>query len=215
MLLLVGAGLFVRSLSRAQEVDLGIEPARVLTLEARWPPPPLDSPGAMKRFRSRRGEFYLHALARAQRLPGVERASLAVGTPFGSSFTLGLHVPGWTKIPSLPGGGPYIQAVSPGYLATAGLRLSRGRGFAEGDRAGTEPVALVNETMAKMLWPQGGALGRCLHILLDNAPCTRVVGVVEDAHRSTLDEPPAMQYYVPLGQEVGFGGPQAVGSHAR
>jgi ABC-type antimicrobial peptide transport system permease subunit len=69
---------------------------------------------------------------------------------------------------------------------------------------------MVNQTMAETLWPGGDALGQCLHVAEQErggpSPCARVVGVVEDAHRFSLEEPAAMQYYVPLGHEVGFGG---------
>ncbi len=209
VLLLVAAGLFLRSLSAARAVDLGVEPARILTVHTKWPRvvasllvPPNDA------VRDRSRAFYEEALARTRQLPWVESAAIAVGTPFNSSFTVELAVPGWPKLPELPGGGPYVQAVSSRYFATAGLRLLRGRDFGAGDRAGSEPVAIVNATMASTLWPRAEALGKCLKIgdPATAPPCAQVVGVVEDAHRFSLEEPPAMQYYVPFGQEEGFGG---------
>ena len=207
VVLLVAAGLFASSLWRAESVDLGIEPKRVLMVGARWARDPGDEPEARQR---RERAFYARALERARRHPQVETAAIAVGTPFRSRFSVRLRVPGWEELPKLPGGGPNIQAVTAGYLDTVGLRLLRGRDFTDGDREGSEPVALVNQTMAETLWPGREALGACLHVAEREgggpAPCSRVVGVVEDAHRESIEEPPAMQYYVPLGQEVGIGG---------
>jgi predicted permease len=207
VLLLIAAGLFARSLWRAQGADLGIEPARVLTAGARWPSTPMGGEEAWAQHARREREFFAAALERARRLPGIEAAAVAVGTPFRSSFTVPLRAAGWETLPELPGGGPYIQAVTGGYLETMGLRLLAGRDFAASDRAGSERVAMVSATMAGTLWPGEPALGRCLQVGDgESPPCTRVVGVVEDARRDGLVEPPAMQYYVPLGQEEGFGG---------
>ncbi|HUP43830.1 MAG TPA: ADOP family duplicated permease, partial [Thermoanaerobaculia bacterium] len=208
VVLLVGAGLFVRSLVEARTLDLGVEPDRVLAVGASW----VRSPGAwsqeeMERSIRRSRRFYDEALDRALRLPGVAHAAVTVGTPFGSRFQVKLRVPGREELPRLAGGGPYIQAVSPEYFATVGLELLRGRTFGTADRAGGEPVAIVNQTMAATLWPGEEALGRCLLVgPADAPPCARVVGVVEDGRRAALREEPAMQYYVPLGQEQGIGG---------
>ncbi len=210
VLLLVGAGLFVRSLRQARAVDLGVEPERVLVVDGNWATAgPSTTPDEQERRRVRAASFYDAALAHARRMPEVERAAIAVGTPFHSSFQVRLRVPGRDSIPRLPGGGPKIQAVSPGYFATVGLALLSGRVFDAGDHEGSEPVTVVNATMAATLWPDGDAIGHCVQIGRDeDPPCARVVGIVEDAHRFRLRERPAMQYYVPLGQErrLGFGG---------
>jgi predicted permease len=210
VVLLVGAGLFVRSLDHARGVDLGFEPDRVLMVRPDWSVPgPASAPTAEERDRrrARRKAFFDAGLARARRLPGVEQAAVTIGLPFQMWFTLRLRVPGLDSIPKLPGGGPYIQAVSPGYFATMGLSLLEGRAFGPSDHAGSEPVAVVSRTMARTLWPGGEAVGRCLLIgRAERPPCARVVGVVEDAHRNALHERPSMQYYIPLGQESGLGG---------
>ncbi|MFP3939631.1 MAG: ADOP family duplicated permease [Thermoanaerobaculia bacterium] len=213
VVLLVGAGLFVRSFAEARAVDLGVEPEKVLRVSARWPrSPEAWSAERMEDRRVRTNRFYEESLARARRLPGVEHAALAVGTPFKTRFKVKLRVPGQDSLPDLPGGGPFgsgasIHAVSPGYFATVGLELLRGRVFGPEDRAGSEPVAIVNEAMARTLWPGEEALGECLLVGPEESPpCTRVVGVVEDSHQDRLREGPSMQYYVPFGQEQGFAG---------
>jgi hypothetical protein len=148
-------------------------------------------------------------------MPGVERASMAVGLPFGYRFGVPLRVPGIDEIPALESGGPSISAVAPDYFETVGTPIVRGRPFDARDGAGTEPVAIVSRTMADTVWPGLDPLGRCL-VIGGNAgggegasvapPCTRVVGVAGDTRRSRLRETPVMHYYIPAGQESGFGG---------
>lgn len=209
--LLIAAGLFARSLATVQSLDLGIDVDRVLTLSARLPDsPPADDADPADRqaaARERSNLFYNRALERVSALPGVGSAAVAVGTPFRSSFTIDVRASGHDSIPALAGGGPYIAAVTDGFFETTGIALLEGRAFTAGDATG-DRVAIVNRTMASALWPNG-ALGECLYLIEgdQNAPCSRVVGVVEDARRFGLREAPAMQYYVPKGQETGFSGP--------
>jgi predicted permease len=204
VLLLFGAGLFARSLDRARSVDLGIDPAGVLEVALRWP----VSDAPWSEVREQRAQTYAAALERAASMPGVERAAIAVGRPFRSRFTMRVRASGWDSIPQYPGGGPYISAVTGGFFDVLGLDLIEGRLFTPADRGGSEPVAIVDRRMARDLWPAGNAIGQCLYVDMgdDTTPCSRIVGVVEEAHRSGLREEPALQYYIPLGQERGFGG---------
>lgn len=204
--LLIGAGLFTQSLRRAESAPLGIEADRLLVADVEWTSRGDASPAARTAARAQRAEVWRRALERMRDVPGVASAALAVGTPFGNSFGLPVFVTGWDSIPKLPGGGPYVAAVSTDYFTTVGTRLRRGRTFQAGEGDGTEPVAVVSETMARTLWPGRDALGECIRIGADTAPCARIVGIVEDARRYELREDPSMQYYIPLGQERRFGG---------
>jgi predicted permease len=207
--LLVGAGLFIRSLQRVTSLDLGFEPARAITASMSWPRA-TRSPAEAEVESARRRGVYLAALERLRATPGVEHAAIAVGTPFGNAYTVSLWVPGKDSIPDLGGGGPYISAVTSGYFEAAGMRLLQGRTFTHEDGAGTERVAVINEPMARALWPGEAAIGKCLQIFGKTIPCARVVGVVAEARRRALREPPAMQYYVPFGQEMAIGGSMMV-----
>jgi predicted permease len=185
---------------------LGLQPDRILDVGVSLPSGEhLDSIGRAEAQRRER-RFYEDALERVRRVAGVEHASVAVGTPFRTSFGVGLSVPGWDTLPRLAGGGPFIHAVSNDHFATLGTRLLLGRVFTKADHEGSERVTIVNETMARTLWPGANPLGKCLQI--NDKTCTRVVGVVQDVQRESVREARAMQYYVPLGQEVslGFGG---------
>jgi predicted permease len=205
VVLLVGAGLFVRSLSKIQALRIGIEPDRVLAVEVAWPNDPRIPHEEAERLGARRKALYERTLERLRQLPGIEHASLAIGSPFRSSFGVGLSVPGLDSLPRLPGGGPWVSVVTSDYFRTVGTRVLRGRVFTPADGPTSARVAVVSEAMARTLWPDGSAIGRCL--LLNDAPCSRVVGVVEDARRwQLLHEEPAMQYYIPFGQEGGISG---------
>jgi predicted permease len=210
VVLLVGAGLFIRSIQRVNAVNLGMNPDRVLTVELRYPRTP-RSPGEsfsdwLDRNSRMERERYARVTDVARRVKGVEQAAVSVGVPFYSGFGVGIWVPGRDSIPMLPGGGPYITAVGPDYFTTMGTPIRRGRAFDGRDREGTEAVVIVSETMARTLWPGVDPIGRCLTLFSRDAACARVVGVSADIHRSGLKEEPSMQYYVPIGQERGFSG---------
>jgi len=200
--LLIGAGLFVRSLHRARTTPLGFDSDRILVASVAWTGLG-DETGAA---RARQTATLRRSLEELQRRLDVEGAAIAVGSPFGNAFRIDLFVPGYDSLPKLAGGGPYIAAVTSDYFTTVGTRLLRGRTFTATEGDGTEPVTIVNETMARTLWPNEDALGRCMRIGADTAPCSQVVGIVEEARRYDLKEDPAMQYYIPFGQERGFGG---------
>jgi predicted permease len=204
--LLIGAGLFVRSLHRARTIPLGFDSERILVASVYWAGGGEESVDEMVAARARRADVMQRALDRLLERSEVEGAAIAVGSPFGNAFGVDLFVPGYDSLPKLGGGGPYISAVTAEYFATVGTKLLRGRTFTAGEGAGTDRVTIVNETMARTLWPNQDPLTKCMRIAADTAPCAQVVGIVEDARRYELREEPAMQYYIPLGQEAGFGG---------
>jgi predicted permease len=208
VVLLIGAGLFVRSLWNVRTLPLGFDPDRVLLVEASRPGlSRISEPAARAVERARRNAATMDAIEAIRRLPGVERASAAVGTPFGNRFGVTIRVPGLEAIPQLESGGPSVSAVAADYFATVGTRILRGRAFGPEDHAGTEPVAIVSDTMARTIWPNRDALGQCvISGESPSPPCARIVGVAEDTHRDALRESAVMHYYIPFGQEVDFGG---------
>jgi predicted permease len=205
--LLVGAGLFVRSLARVEALDLGIDRDGVIAASAELPAPTSFTQEAFAEVRRREIDIYRRLETAVLRIPGVDRASIAVGLPLdGGSFSAAVFVAGMDSVPALPGGGPYASAVSPGYFETVGTSLQRGRTFTEGDREDSEHVIIVGRTMAERLWPGRDPLDECVRIGQADWPCHRVVGIVEDVHRVGLREQPSLQYYVPLGQQQMFSG---------
>src|SRR5262249_16875813 len=160
---------------------------RVIRVALRTPPIPQQTPEEQRTTELARRRNDLVTIAeRLRRVSEIEGASIAVGTPWGFAFGVDLKVPGRDSIPQLESG-PFISAVSAGYFATVGTPLRRGRMFTPEDRDGSAPVVIVNETMAKLLWPNEEPIGKCL-IIAGAKVCSQVVGVVADAHRSGLRE---------------------------
>jgi predicted permease len=205
IMLLVGAGLFVRSVRRVTSIDHGFEPHRVLIASMGWAPTP-GTPEQMEAETARRRTVFSTVTQRLRAIPGVENAAVAVGTPFGNAFGVSMWAPGRDSIPKLEGGGPYLSAVEHGYFETTGMRLRQGRLLTAPDNATSERVVVINETMARVIWPGENPLSKCLQIFRRDLQCARVVGVVADVRRSALNEASAMQYWVPFGQERGIGG---------
>jgi predicted permease len=207
VLLLIGAGLFVRSLSRVASIDLGVDRDDVIAATAHLPPLTEFTMEAFELDRAREIDVYGRMVAAVEALPGVESASVAVGLPLdGGWFSAAVFVEGMDSVQTVSGGGPWASVVGPGYFETAGTSRLRGRTFTPGDRAGTERVIVINQTMAERLWPQDDPLDACVRIGRSDTECYRVVGIVEDVHRVGLREQPSFQYYIPLGQQNLFSG---------
>jgi predicted permease len=202
LVLLTGAALFVDSLNRVRNVDLGFEPEKVLRVWVSFKGLPAD----WQKANVMQTPMYKDVVARVAQLPSVAFAALAVGTPWGAGFSDDVFVSGFDSLPKMKGGGPFESAISPGYFATLGATVRRGRDFTAADRAGSDPVAIVSDLMARTLWPNQEVLGKCFRISKADAPCARIVGIVPVLHRQNVREDPAMQYYIPLGQEAGISG---------
>ncbi len=208
VVLLIGAGLFVRSLQQVRALDLGLQPDRVLTFTVnRTGLALITDTVERQRERARRLAYYPMVVEALSRRADVEHVSLTIGLSFASGFGEDIRVPGRDSVPQLKGGGPYMSAVTADYFKTVGTRIVRGRAFTTADRVGTAPVAIVNQTMAATLWPGEEALGKCF-MIGQSSTCTTVVGIAANARQFRLREEPAMAFYIPFGQEQGFSGTQ-------
>jgi predicted permease len=192
VLLLVGAGLFVRSLDRIHNTDFGLSLWEVAYLS------PTFHAGSAEA--EERWLYFERAAERVARLPGVSATAVASGIPFWSAYAHRLRADGLDSIPRAPTGGPYANAVDNDYFRTMGVRLQRGRLFDERDAQNAPRVVVVNASFAQALWPGEDALGRCLYIGDDDVACSEIVGVVHDARRGSLVEETTYQYYMPLVQ---------------
>ena len=191
VVLLVGAGLFIRSLGEVRSLDLGVDVDRVLLTDLEFVDPELAADVRTERYREAR--------RLVTELPSVDAAA-ATTAPFGWSYAQRLIVPGWDSLPRLAGGGPYYAGITPGYFATMGLELTSGRDFDDADREGAAKVAIVSETMARTIWPDRAAVGACMYVGEEAQECTTVVGIAEDATRNGYEDEPHMAYYLPLDQ---------------
>ena len=195
VVLLVVAGLFLRSLHRAVTTDLGLDADRLITLTA-------DIAGDEVQLDQKYGLLR----ERLQSLPGIEHVSLSVTAPFRNGWFQRLIPAGHAGVAEPVFARDFfneqINCVTPDYFAATGLRVLRGRGLTTADRAGAPPVLVVNESMARMLAPAGDVLGRRFHIQNDRAPLAEVVGVISDSKQSQVLGPATPQYYVPFDQPL-------------
>lgn len=193
LMLLVGAGLLIKTFLKLRALDLGMRPENVLTL--RTEPSPKKYSELPKR-----AAFYRQTLERVRTVPGVAAAGYATAAPlvqkWGSgSFTAEGREP-------VPGQNALSRQASPGYMETIGMKLLQGRFFAERDDSQASPVAIINETMARQYWPDENALNRRFKIggVTSNKPWVTVVGIVADVKELGLDVPAKATMFFPYQQ---------------
>ncbi len=185
VILLIGAGLFVRSLGKARAARLGWDPEPVLIVTPNYRGFPMDS--------AARDAFRRRLLETAQSLPGVRFAARVNSLPFGTN-TYSLHVPGIDSVERL--GRFNYQSTSPDYFRAVDTRIVRGRSLMPQDRADAPPVTVVSESMARALWPGRDPIGQCIYVGRAPAPCTTVVGVAEDAVQNSITDTARLMYYL-------------------
>ncbi len=196
VVLLVGAGLFVRSLRNVQDVDLGFDAEHLLWAQPQLRGVTLDS--------AHDAQLRAALVARAQHTPGVDAATQMVSVPFRREWDPDLFVNGSDSVSSsaqLEG-----QGVSAGYFATVGTRILRGRPISAMDRIGMPLVTVVSQSMAERLWPAQDPIGKCMRLRSDTTPCFSVVGIAENIKTSSLGDEPQYQFYVSAEQAGMTGG---------
>ena len=190
VVLLVGAGLFVRSLWKAQHVRLGydVDPVLVVFLNMRGATPDSAQDVAL---RERLRET-------AAAVPGVASATRQTAVPLWSNSSTDLRVPGIDSVERI--GRFNYMAVSPGHFETMGTRLLRGRPITEQDQRESPRVAVVSQNMARVLWPGRDAIGQCMRVGEDTLPCTTVVGIAENIKEGSFTGDSMFYYYLPITQ---------------
>jgi predicted permease len=197
VVLLAGAGLFVQSLRRVLGIDVGYDVDRVLLAEPRF----VDARGGVDESRARETSASLDGVARRLSASAdVQGVALAYISPMGGYMMSGVRVPGLDSVPTLNNERPSMNAVSPEYLSVVGMHLLRGRAITSGDVEGAPPVMLVNETMARTIWPGQDAIGKSVDPFGPQGLRYTIVGIVADAHRVWVVEKPSMHFYIPLAQ---------------
>jgi len=192
LVVLVGAGLCVRTLHNALSINRGYNVGRVLTAEIDLGRQGYSEEGG-------RG-FYQQLLERVQSLPGVESASLAHKSPLSSQMGTVVRPEGLTE--NSPSTAVRYNIVTPRHLETIGLRLLRGRDFNAQDTAQAPGVAIINEALARSLWGEQNPLGSALfaHTSRD-VQRIEIIGVVNDARYGSVLRPPHLHLYLPVTQE--------------
>jgi macrolide transport system ATP-binding/permease protein len=193
MFLLVGAGLFVRSLLRARTIDAGFDPSNMIVMAVL---PEIQG------YNEPRGRaLYESVVVRVSAVPGVDSATLAEHVPLGiGGSRRGTAIEGYQPQPGEDTETAY-NVVGPRYFETMRIPIVRGRSFTEADRAGAPPVAIVNEAFARRYWPNADPLGKRISANGSDGPFREVIGVTPTGKYNTLGEEPRPFYYLPLWQE--------------
>ena len=197
-LLLVGSGLIIRSLVRLQKDDHGFRPDHVLTL--RVPVGTLSQPRPTGKYdtRPRQMAYYREILAHVKMLPGIRAAAIVNNLPLSginSSLSLNLRGPDGQSQPTS------ARTISPEYFAAMGIPLIAGRTFADSDQTGAPEVAIINEYLARQLFPNRNPLGEKL-APESNAHGPIIVGVVKDSSQMSYELPAGAEVYIPYQQYI-------------
>ena len=198
VILLVGAGLFVRSLNHVKHHRMGYDVAPVLFASA--------NPRGYRPSETEQRALTARMLETAQRIPGVQYATLAVSVPFWSNEGTGLWVPGVDSLNKR--GNFFYNTGSPDYFKTLGTRILKGRAFDERDQSNSQLVVVVGEKLAALAWPGQDPLGKCVKIGGDNEACSEVIGVAEEMRLRNLTGEREYSFYIPVTQHTSAPDPQ-------
>ncbi len=195
LVLLVGAGLLIKSFLRLRSVDPGFNPAGALTAQI---------PLSQRKYPedSQRVAFYTQLIEKVAALPGVQAAGAAMVTPLsGNDFVLGFRIEGRPPYPAGSEPDTNYYSVTPGYFKAMGIPLLRGRLFTERDTKDAPRVIIINETMAKRFFPGEDPIGKRLHVTMGPVLYREIVGIVGDVKHYSLDQEAKAQTYEPYAQQ--------------
>lgn len=196
MVLLVGAGLFIQTLWKLAHVELGFRPESILTMRTNLPS------SSESRYRSfeAQSSFYEQVLEKVNAIPGVVSAGYTTFLPLTNrGGSRGFTIEGQPPPPPGRSNDANHRVISAEYLQTIGVRLRSGRYFSHSDGAGTQPVVIINEAMARQYWPNENPLGHRIKIG-SRGPWIAIVGVVEKVRQMGLDVAGRVEMYFPCTQ---------------
>ncbi|MCI0486654.1 MAG: ABC transporter permease [Blastocatellia bacterium] len=195
LVLLVGAGLMIKSFLHLQRVEPGFNPNNALTASISLPQKKYADAG--QRF-----TFYNQLIEHVSSLPGVQAAGASCVVPLtGNDFVLGFEIEGRPPYPAGEGPSTNYYSVSPEYFRAMGIPLLRGRFFTEQDTKDTTRVAIINETMAKTHFPNENPIGKRVHVTMGPVTYREIVGIVGDVKQYGLDQKTTAQTYEPYSQQ--------------
>ena len=191
--LVAGSMLFLRSLGNAKAIDPGFATAGVIDVGIDLGPRGLDESAGTS--------FYGRLLDEVRAIPGVQSATMANVVPLsGSNNQTSIWIEGVAPTPGQRLPQAYFNVVAPDYFRTLGIPLIRGRDIVTTDTRESDQVIVVNETMARRLWPNGDALGRRLSLAGVTGPWATIVGIAKDTRYNSLGETTPAFMYLPITQ---------------
>ena len=201
LLLLIGAGLLIKSFVLLRDVNPGFDPENLLTMR-------VALPGARYPKPEQSATFFRELTQRVSALPGVEAAGAALSLPLGGSgSTAGrFFIPeGRPLVPEESIQADYF-AVTPDYLKTMRISVKTGRSFTDRDTVESPPIVIVNESIVRRVFAGEDPIGKRIIVWRDEKFAREIVGVVGDVKTGRLDEETDPQIYVPYAQDAGWGG---------
>lgn len=187
-MLLAAAGLLMRSFTRLLHVDLGFEPQSAVALRI--------DPSRAYDTQEKRNAYYDEALRRVRNSPGIVAAGLTDALPLGKNRSWGFAPKGRVFTPeTYPDA--FVRIVSDGYFRSMGIALVAGRDFTPADTPASEPVILINEEMAKKMWPGQDPVGQMMRT---DRPERRVIGIVRNVRHLALEKESGYEMYLPIRQ---------------
>jgi len=188
--LLVGAGLLLRSFLHVLNVDLGFEASGASAISVDYGD---DGP-------AKRAAIWQEFVSRSSMIPGVEAAGISDNLPMSRNRSWGIAAKGQQKSNALDFVPVYVYIVSPGYLKAMGMRLLQGRDIAWEDLYNNRSVVIINETVARKVWPQQNPIGRTA---VAGGADAEVIGVIADVRESSAEENAGAQMYLPSTKQFG------------
>jgi putative ABC transport system permease protein len=197
MLLLAGAGLMLKSMTRVLDVPSGVSADKVLTMKLSLFGPEFSGPEANPRILA----TFQQSLERVSSLPGVQAAGVVSQLPFGGDFDMfGVQIKDKPAANPEDAPGAFRYGVTPGYIEALGIPISRGRTLTAQDDERAQPVVLINQLFASRVWPGEDAIGKQVQLGGPKRPWRTVVGIVGNVRHEGLDAPQKLQVYVPEAQ---------------
>jgi putative ABC transport system permease protein len=190
LVLLIGAGLLIRSFYRLQQVNPGFNPSNALAITVSLPGRKYPQP-------EQRAAFFTQLIEKVSALPGVVAVGASQTLPIQGDYLLGFIIQG--RPPYAPGEDPSTNyySVTPDYFKSMGIPLLKGRVFTEQDRTGATRVAIINEEMAKRYFPDEDPIGKRIHVTQGPETFREIVGIVGDVKQYGLARPTTLQTYEP------------------
>ncbi len=191
--LLIGAGLLLRSFVKVLDVDLGFRPDGAASIKVDYD----DTAATPQASQAKRAEIFQQVIARVSALPGVQAVGISDFLPLGQNRAWGSPVPQGKTFPPGKLPSPLVYVITPGFIRAMGIRM-HGRDFTWSDGANSEKVVLINTSAARVYWPGEDAVGK---VLMNGKEQLRVVGVVDDVREETVEGDTGWQIYYPAMQQ--------------
>ena len=197
LVLLVSAGLLIKSFDKLLRVNVGFKPEQLLSLEYRLPRAKYKEVAAQ-------WNFHREVMARIQEVPGVQSVALVRGLPFsGNGATTAITLPDREAPPKGQEPEVMFNSATPNYFETIGIPFIKGRLFDDHDQPNTPPVVIINQTMAEKFWPKQDPIGKQVKSVQDGSVAT-IIGVVGDAKQFWIEETQQPQMYGAYSQQPGY-----------